>query len=149
MHARSLLKVLVLAVCTITMMVTMTKAVPARPPPPPSSLLAIQEPHDGAVYQVGDEVHVQVSFTDDTENPLYKDNTLIDFFIQKRIPQPDLNEPIGSAYAQDLYDNGLKFTVLESYVIPTQVSIPFRVRAHFDGPHSGYDDSGPFKIEKN
>lgn len=148
MHARSLLKGFVLALCSIVVMLSMAAVLPASPPPPPSDLLKLEEPHEDAVYHVGDEVHIQVSFKDGTQNPLYKDSTQIDFIIQKRISMPDLNEPLGSIDAQELYANGSKFTILENYLIPTQRSIPFRVRAHFDGPMSGYDDSGAFQIRE-
>ena len=140
-------KVFVL-VCTTAILMMMTTTVLAQPPPPPSTLLNFQEPHDGADYDVGEEVHVKVSFEDGVENPLYRDDIQIGFSIQKGTPMPDLNEDLGSIAAKELFENGFKFTVLESYLIPTQLSLPFRVRTRFDGPNSGYVDSGAFQIER-
>ena len=148
MHTRSLLKVLVHVLCSIVVMMSMTATVLALPQSSASDLLTFEEPHQGAVYKVGDEVHVSVPFKEKTENPLYKDNTRIDLFIQKRILMTALDKPLGSINAQELYANGFKFTILESYVIATQSSVPFRLRAQFDGSPSGFADSGGFNIQK-
>ncbi|KAG0056959.1 hypothetical protein BGZ83_002566 [Gryganskiella cystojenkinii] len=120
----------------------------ARPPPPSSPLLQVLEPHTGETYKVGQQVHVKVKFVGGTKNALYKDNTNIQFAIQKAIPLPDLNEDLGSISARQLYKDGFKFKVLSKYLIKEQATIPFRVRAHFDGPHAGYDDSSSFKLVK-
>ncbi|KAF9312884.1 hypothetical protein BG003_005835 [Podila horticola] len=120
----------------------------ASPAPPPSHLLKVLEPHFHEVYHVGDNVHVKVKFMDGEQNALYKANTKINFYIQKAIPMPYLNADLGLISAHKLYKDGFKFVALEKYLIEKQQSIPFRVRAHFDGSNSGYSDSYSFKIER-
>ncbi|OAQ25092.1 hypothetical protein K457DRAFT_141433 [Linnemannia elongata AG-77] len=148
MYTPSFIKTLVIALCAIAVMVTMSSTTVLARPPPSSPLLDIQEPRGGATYYVQELIHVRAVFKDGKKNPLYKDDTKIDFFIQKFIAMPDLNEHVGSISAKKFYESGFDFPVLESYLIPTQTSRPFRVRAHFDGPNSGYDDSDAFYLEK-
>ncbi|KAI1307337.1 hypothetical protein EDD11_004523 [Mortierella claussenii] len=148
MYTPSFIKTLVIALCAIAAMVTMSSTMVLARPPPSSPLLSIEEPRAGATYYVQESIHVRAVFKDDKKNPLYKDDTKLDFFIQKFILKPDLNEHVGSISAKQFYANGFDFPVLKEYLIPTQTDRPFRVRVHFDGPNSGYDDSDAFYLEK-
>ncbi|KAF8932885.1 hypothetical protein BGZ47_011133 [Haplosporangium gracile] len=148
MYTPSFIKTLVIALCAIAVMVTMSSTTVLARPPPSSPLLSIPEPRAGATYAVQELIHVRALFKDKKKNPLYKDNTKINFFIQKYAAMPDLNKHVGSVSARKFYEDGFDFPVLESYLIPTQTDRPFRVRVHFDGPNSGYDDSDAFYLEK-
>jgi hypothetical protein len=117
-------------------------------PVPSSPLLDIQEPPYNVTYNVGESIHVRAVFKDEKKNPLYKDDTEINFFIQKYAHRPDLNEHVGSLPAKKFYRSGFDFPVLESYLLPTQTSRQVRVRVRFDGPNAGFDDSEAFYIEK-
>ncbi|KAG0288286.1 hypothetical protein BGZ96_007924 [Linnemannia gamsii] len=147
MHTPSFIKTLVIALCAIAMMVTMSSTAVLARPPPQSPLLDIQEPRAGATYSVDELIRVRAVFKDGKKNPLYKDDTKIDFYIQKFAAMPDLNEHVGSVYAKKFYKSGFEFVVLKSYLISTQTDRPFRVRAHFDGPNAGFDDCDAFWLE--
>ncbi|KAF9910421.1 hypothetical protein EC991_006688 [Linnemannia zychae] len=148
MYTPSFIKTLILALCAIAMMVTMSSTTVLARPPPSSSLLQIPEPRAGSTYAVQESIHVRALFKDGKKNPLYKDNTKLDIYIQKYSPMPDLNEHVGSVTAKKFYEFGFDFDVLSKYIIPTQTDRPFRVRVHFDGPNAGFDDSDAFYIEK-
>ncbi|GJJ69784.1 hypothetical protein EMPS_02132 [Entomortierella parvispora] len=145
MHARSFITVLILAFCALSSCGLLTLA---SPPPPESPLLKITSPNQNSVYYVGDEVEVKVTFVGGSKNVLLKENTDIEFLIQKAIPLPELNDSLGSISAEKLAKDGFKFKVDKKFLIEKQQNVPFRIRAHFEGSQPGYDDSAPFKLEE-
>lgn len=59
---------------------------------------------------------------------------------------PELNKPITTITAQDLYATSeFIFEAKKEYIIDQQKSIPYRVRASWDG---GYSDSNGFFIKE-
>ncbi|KAG0013955.1 hypothetical protein BGZ81_000752 [Podila clonocystis] len=140
MHSRSLLTIVLLVIFGFLIQVN------GAPPPPASDLLKLAGPNEGAIYYVHDRVHIKVEFKDGKNNELYKKNKKIKFIIQKRIPMPALNELVATVKARDLYKAGeFVFEVKKEYIIDQQKSIPYRIRAAWDG---GYSDSNGFFIKK-
>ncbi|KAF9304152.1 hypothetical protein BGZ74_002239 [Mortierella antarctica] len=140
MHSRSLLTIVLLAIFGFLIQVH------GAPPPPPSDLLKLAGPNEGAIYYVHDRIHIKVQFEGGKNNELYKSNKKIKFIIQKRIPMPALNELVATVKARDLYKAGeFVFEAKKEYIIDQQKSIPYRIRAAWDG---GYSDSNGFYIKK-
>lgn len=117
------------------------------PPVPQSPLLRLTSPAHESTYYVGDEVHVKVTFVGGSKNVLLNEDTKIDFWIQKSIRYPLLNDPLGVISAKDLAKHGFKFKVDKKFLIKEQANVPFRVRAHFEGSQPGYDDTASFHLE--
>jgi hypothetical protein len=146
MYTRNLVTLVLLALCALCSF----SSVFARPPPPPArDLIIVDTPKEGKVYKVGDKIHVTVTLPGGKNNILYKDNTLIELIIQKRISRPNLNKKIGTVRARTLATKGYTFTAKKDYIIDTQKTVAWRVRTHFDHAHrSGYSDSQGFYIKK-
>ncbi|KAF8944461.1 hypothetical protein BGZ47_004206 [Haplosporangium gracile] len=126
-------------------------AVFAAPPPPPATdLIVVTDPAFETVYKVGQKITVKVKLPGGVNNILYKDNTPIEVILQKKISMPNLNVKIATVPARVLASaKGYQFVAKKEYVIPTQTSVKWRVRVHFDHPtRSGYSDSDGFVIVK-
>ncbi|KAG0352979.1 hypothetical protein BG005_007642 [Podila minutissima] len=124
MHSRPPLTIVLLAILGLFIQIH------GDPPPFSSKLLKLAGPDEGAIYTVHDPVHIKK----------------IELIIQKRISMPELNKPITTITAQDLYATSeFIFEAKKEYIIDQQKSIPYRVRASWDG---GYSDSNGFFIKE-
>ncbi|KAF7721338.1 hypothetical protein EC973_004856 [Apophysomyces ossiformis] len=142
MQMRSIFTLVLLALCSLTVLPVL---VLARPPPPPTrDILVLTQPTSGT-YKVGDELHVKADIKNED---FKKKNPKVDLYIQKSIQYPQLNEHLGSIHAKDLAGKGFKATIKKEWLIKKQANIAFRVRAHWDSPKSGYVDSDSFKLLK-
>ncbi|KAF9084777.1 hypothetical protein BGX29_006640 [Mortierella sp. GBA35] len=150
MYARSLLTIVLLALCALC---TFSSVVVASPPPPQSTdVLKVTSPPAEKTYKVGQDIHVKVELVGGKKNILYKDNTPIDVIIQKNIRYPRLNVKVASVPARTLATKGYKFKAKKEYLIKEQATVRFRIRTHFDHTQepkkSGFSDSRGFYIVK-
>ncbi|KAF9922599.1 hypothetical protein FBU30_007268 [Linnemannia zychae] len=146
MYTRNLFTLVLVALCALCSL----SSVFAKPPAHPATdVLKVTSPHEGKVYHVGDIIHVKVELPGGKNNILYKSNVPVEMIIQKRIARPNLNIALGKVPARTLAKEGFKFVAKKEYIIPTQKTVAWRVRAHFDAPsRSGFSDSQGFHIKK-
>ncbi|KAF9994266.1 hypothetical protein BGZ79_000982 [Entomortierella chlamydospora] len=141
MYARSLISIVLLALCAITTILASQAQ--------QSNEFYVTSPKKNSVYHVGQEVPVKISIVNGTRGNLYRVNPSLTIYLQKDIPLPDLNVVVGNVRARTLYKNGYKFKVDKKYLIKQQSNVPFRIRASWETmERAGFADSAPFQLKK-